>query len=323
MIEYTMLVGTDLRISRIAFGCEQLGGTDWGHIDEKNVMRAVRVALDLGINCFDTADVYGLGRSECVLAEALGEQRRDVVIATKFGINWREGGPGRTRAATFRDASSRRVNEAVEASLRRLRVDCIPLYQIHWPDPATPIEVTVEALERCREAGKIKYIGCCNFGDVELQEACAASVLSTLQVPYSLVQRGVEAATLSICRERRLNVLAYGCLAYGLLSGKYSMHGVFGADDRRSRLPLFSREGLALNADVLVALAQVAQGRGRSQAQIAIRWVLDVHDVAVAIVGVKSVDQLIDNTAAMGWSLTREEWSRLDSSARLDYGGQI
>jgi aryl-alcohol dehydrogenase-like predicted oxidoreductase len=323
MIEHTTLIGTDLRISRIAFGCEQLGGTDWGHVDEKNVIRAVRAALDLGINCFDTADVYGLGRSECMLAEALGEQRQNVVIATKFGINWRESEFRQTRAATFRDASAKRVTEAVEASLRRLRLDCIPLYQIHWPDPATPVEVTVEALERCRQAGKIRYIGCCNFSGVELQQVCAAGALSTLQIPYSLVQRGVEIGTLSICRESRVNVLAYGCLGYGLLSGKYSVDAVFGAEDRRSRLPLFRRDRLALNTNLLVGLAQVAQERGRSQAQVAIRWVLDTREVAVVIVGVKSVDQLVDNAAAMGWSLTYDEWQRLESLGRLHAGGEV
>src|SRR2546423_6992292 len=152
-MEYVVLPNTDLFVSRLALGCEPLGGTDWGTVDERGAREAVLRAIDRGITLFDTADVYGLGRSERLLGEALGAAASRVVIATKCGINWRHDDAG--RAKTFRDSSARRVIQALEESLRRLRIDCVPLYFIHWPDSTTPIGDTMEALLRGREAGKL------------------------------------------------------------------------------------------------------------------------------------------------------------------------
>ena len=149
-MEYRKLGNTDLNVSRIILGCEPLGGTDWGDFNLEDAKNAVRHALELGINTFDVADVYGLGQAEEVLAEALGQRRHDSIIITKFGVNWRTS-EFQARAETFRDASPKHVRSALEASLRRLKIEYIPLYLIHWPDPNTPIEDTIEALLQCQD----------------------------------------------------------------------------------------------------------------------------------------------------------------------------
>src|SRR5947207_3407434 len=156
-MEYRKLAFTDLEVSRVGFGGWAISGHGWGPVDDRESAAAVQRALDLGINLFDTADVYGFGHSEEVLASALGDERRHAVIATKFGVTWD------ARGRVSRDVSPPRVVAALEASLRRLRLDCIPLYQVHWPDGATPVAATMEALRRCQEAGKVRWIGCCNF----------------------------------------------------------------------------------------------------------------------------------------------------------------
>ena len=169
-MEYTTLGQTGFRVSRIAFGCEQLGGYDWGKVNEKEAIAAVNRALDLGVNFFDTADVYGLGRSEENLAKALGSRRHEVIIATKAGVNW-EIEPRGGRARTFLDSSPKRIVEAVECSLRRLKLDSIPLYQVHWPDQAVPVSDTMEALIKCQDQGKIQHIGYANITHTELSDA--------------------------------------------------------------------------------------------------------------------------------------------------------
>ncbi len=225
----------------MAFGCEPLGGTDWGAVDTAEVERAVRHAYDEGITLFDTADVYGLGMSEALLASALGSHRKDVVIATKFGVAG-ERSPDGGRARTHRDASPAAVVRCLEASLKRLKLEQIALYQLHWPDPSTPIGETLEALAGCVESGKVQCIGACNVSESHARDILAAIPLASVQLPLSLIDTSTSAAALSFCRERGVSTLAYGCLAQGLLTGKYGASDRFGEDDRRSRLPHFRSE---------------------------------------------------------------------------------
>ena len=309
-MEYVRLGQTDLQISRIGFGCEPLGGTDWGEVDENLAMAGVSRALELGVNFFDTADIYGLGRSEQVLSKALGSRRREVVIATKFGCSW-EDNPHGGRARTFFDSSPRRVVEALENSLRRLRLDCIPLYQVHWPDPRTPIAETMETLLQCQEAGKIKYIGVSNFPAHLIREASRVVNLVAVELPYSLIDREAEQDLLPCCQEFGIGVLAYGALAQGLLTGKYGLDARFGNDDRRSRLDRFQGENLAKNLRLVNKLKVVGQRCGKTPTQVAIRWVLDNPAVTCAIVGIKTARQLEENLGAMDWKLESQEWEFL------------
>jgi aryl-alcohol dehydrogenase-like predicted oxidoreductase len=308
MMEYASLGSTDLVVSRIGFGCEPLGGTDWGQFDEQQAAEAVKMALDLGINFFDTADVYGLGRSEEVLSRTLGNRRHQVIIATKFGLAW-EAHPRGMRAKTWLDCSPRRVTDALEQSLRRLRLDCIPLYLIHWPDPKTPVVDTMDALQRCREAGKLRQVGVSNFPLHLVCEADRVMHLAAVELQYSLIDRRFGAGVLPHCKDHGIGVLAYGTLAQGLLSGKYGSSTVFGTDDRRHRLPHFQGEALGRNLSLVERLKRVGEPHHRSPSQVAIRWVLDHPAVCGAIVGAKSPVQVKENVGATGWRLEEEEWA--------------
>ncbi|MGC8833414.1 MAG: aldo/keto reductase, partial [Armatimonadota bacterium] len=215
-MEYVRLKNTDLVVSKIGLGCEPLGGVDWGYVDEHAAEAVVHKALELGINLFDTADVYGLGLSETRLSQALGPHRHQVTIITKFGINWKKV-PGRERALTFRDSSPAHVVEALENSLRRLRIECIPIYCIHWPDPKTPIYDTLEALQKCQQQGKIRYIGLSNFPIDIARQAHSISPVCVVELLYNLLDRGLEAEIAAYRAELGVSVVAYGMLAQGLL----------------------------------------------------------------------------------------------------------
>ena len=219
-MEYFTPTGTDLVISRIGIGCEQLGGTDWGRFDLSEVMDATRAAVDCGVTLFDTADVYGLGRSETNLKAALGSKRHDMVIVTKFGVNWKLV-EGRARAVTSLDASPEHMVTSLERSLERLGLDCIPIYMLHWPDPNTPIRRTVESLLECRARGKIRYPGISNPSVGLLEEVKPYFTPSVVELAYSLIHREEQAELLDYCVKNHIPVIAYGALAQGLLTGKY------------------------------------------------------------------------------------------------------
>ncbi|MDA1348069.1 MAG: aldo/keto reductase [Chloroflexi bacterium] len=311
-METVRLANTDLVISRIGFGCGPLGGTDWGPFDEQESMASVSRAVDLGITFFDTADVYGLGRSERLLSRALAEHRHDVVIASKCGVNWEEGPPGQ-RARTFYDSSPKRVVEALENSLRRLRVDAIPLYFLHWPDPHTPLADTVEAIIRCQDAGKIRHFGLSNFSAAQIREVCSATNVAAVEMQYSLIDRSAEREILPCCRELGISAITYGSLAQGLLAGNYDAETRFEQDDRRRHLRHFGGEELQANMMIVRRLKELARQRQKSPAQLAMRWALDNPAVSGIIAGIRSRGQLKDNVEAQGWSLDPADYRYLVS----------
>jgi len=309
-VEYVKLKNTDLVVSRIGLGCEPLGGVDWGYVDERAAEATVYKALDLGINLFDTADVYGLGLSETRLSRALGPHRHQVTIITKFGVNWKRV-PGLERAVTFRDSSPTHVVEALENSLRRLRLDCIPIYCIHWPDPKTPICDTIEVLQKCQQQGKIRYIGLSNFPLDLVRQVHSISPLGAVELQYNLLNRELEAEITACYAEIGVSVVAYGMLAQGFLTGKYGADAYFPQTDRRCRLPHFKPPNLQRNLAFIEKLRKVANARGKTPAQVAIRWVLDNPNIACGIVGAKTPDQIETNASAIGWNLTPEEYKFL------------
>ena len=305
-MEYVTLANSDLVISRLALGCEPLGSTDWGDVDASLTFDAVVRALELGINTFDTADIYGLGRSERVLSQALGSRRHDAVIISKFGVNWTEN-PNGGRARTYFDARPQRVVEALESSLRRLRIGCIPLYLIHRPDPRTPIHETMIALRRCQEAGKIKYCGVSNFSAQGIREAHRIFPLTAVEIQYSLIERRPEQDTLPCCQELGISVLAYGSLGQGLLTGKYGIDARFGRNDRRHRLPHFQGRNLQENLRKVARLRKISEYYSKSPAQVAVRWVLENSAIAGAIVGAKNSEQVEENVGALGWQMRQKQ----------------
>lgn len=294
----------------LALGCEPLGGTDWGTVDSGKMRRAVRCALDRGISVFDTADVYGLGRSESELSLALGEDRHRVTIITKGGVRWDEPS-GDVRSPTRADASAIYLTTAIRASLRRLRLEAIPLYLVHRPDSATSLEETIECLERARERGEIVSYGFSNHESAKIDWLRAHCAMSAIEVPYSLLSTDEEHADLVRFRRMGLATLTYGVLAQGLLTGKYTQHSVFDSSDRRRRLGHFRADLWHERQPLLDAVAHVSAETGRSAAQVAIRWVIDTSAATTVIVGAKSCAQLHDVAGALDWTLTAGQFERL------------
>jgi aryl-alcohol dehydrogenase-like predicted oxidoreductase len=276
-MERVRLGRSELEVSRIAFGTWQLGG-EWGRFDEGRAIEAIRHARGLGIDFFDTAQAYGFGTSERLLAKALEdelrESRDDVVIATKGGLRPVGGG-------IERDSSPDWLRQGVEESLEALGVEHIDLYQVHWPDPDTPLADTGAALAELVEQGRIRHVGVSNFSAEQMEELSRALPVETLQPPYHLFQREIEDSVLPWCMEHDVGVLVYGPLAHGLLTGAIDEDTEFADDDWRSGSPLFDGPALARNVEVVRELSQVADQLGCTLSQLAIAWTL--HHPAVHV----------------------------------------
>jgi myo-inositol catabolism protein IolS len=281
-------------VSKICFGCEPLGGVDWGQVNVHDIASAVIRSLELGLNFFDTADVYGLGMSESRLAEILGVRRHDVVIATKGGMSWSDASAG-GRATVSRDSSPRYLQKAVEDSLRRLRLDRIPIYFIHWPDPRTEIRDTFEFLTRLQDAGKIVHIGCSNFSAEQVRAASEVSKVSFVQLPVNLLGEDITSEMAALVKEKDIRVVAYNVLANGLLTGKFNIHSKFAVEDRRARLPLFQGELYRKALRRVAEISDLAASENLTCAQYAINTVLRRGDIASAILGIKNRAQIEEN----------------------------
>jgi aryl-alcohol dehydrogenase-like predicted oxidoreductase len=294
-MQYVRLGQTELKASRICFGTWQAGG-DWGEIDIEREKDAIRGARELGINFFDTAQGYGWGRSERLLGEALAPElrsRRDeVVIATKGGLRT-EGGELR------RDSSPESLRHGIEQSLRELGTDHVDLYQVHWPDPSTPVEETAQALEELVREGKARYIGVSNFNAHQMADFQRHRKIDAAQPPYHIFRRDIEDEVLPYCREHGIGVLVYSPLAHGLLTGKFDEHIQFGEDDWRRNSPVFTGEEFRGNLSIVRELARFAEEHGWTVAQLAVAWTLSTPGVDAAIVGARDREQ-IEGTAPAG-----------------------
>jgi aryl-alcohol dehydrogenase-like predicted oxidoreductase len=298
---------SELMVSPIAFGTWQLGG-EWGEFDEDRAIEAIRHARGLGINLFDTAQAYGFGASERLLAKALGDELRDardeLVIATKGGLRPVEGG-------VERDASPEFLRDGVQRSLEALGIDQIDLYQVHWPDSDTPLEQTGAVLAELRDEGKIRHIGVSNFEAEQMEELSRAVPVETLQPPYHLFSREIEDEVLPWCLDNDVGVLAYGPLAHGLLTGTIDADARFDDDDWRSDSPLFSGLRLTQNVDVVRQLGAVADELGCTLSQLAIAWVLNHPAVDVAIVGSRSSKHIEESVGALDVELSEDDLQRI------------
>ena len=310
-MEYRRLGNTDLNISRIGFGCWPIGGHGYGVVPENVAIRAIHKAMDEGINFFDTADVYGFGTSETILSKALGKKREEIVIATKFGVNWNDKGN------TFKDSSKKRVFEAVEGSLKRLNIERIPIYQIHWHDDKTPIEETLDALEVCKKQGKIQHIGVSNFDYNLVKKSLAHTEIVSNQIPYNILDRTNEEDIVRYNNEMSIGVLVYRVLGRGLFSGKYDLNSEFGKNDTRSDIDSEEyKKAIKLSLD----LKQIAEKYDKTISQVAIRWVLDNENITSVLVGIKSEEQAIENAGACGWKIPHLSSLSAGRQAGLDPG---
>ena len=302
---YSNLEALDIKLSCLGLGGEQLGGHGWGKVSERQMVKAVHKAIDSGVTFFDTAPIYGLGHSEEVLGKALSAARKNVIIATKVGLVWKKNEP----FEKFTDSSPANIEKEVDMSLKRLGSDYIDVYQIHWPDPNTPIEDTLFAMKKLKQSGKIRCIGCCNFSLELLREAVRYGEIRTVQIPYNLIDRKFESDLLPFCKENNIAVLAYSPIARGFLSGKYDKDTIFGLDDHRSRSEdeYFQGEAQAKNLRVLGKLEFIAKKLNKTPAQIALRWVLENPCITTAIFGAKNTVQVKENVVASDFSLSQED----------------
>lgn len=292
MIESIRLPELAEPVSRIALGGCPLGGHGWGAVDDTESVAAVRAAVDAGVTFFDTADIYGLGHSEELLSHALAADRHQVTVATKFGVRM-----GSDNQA-FRDVSPAWARIAVEGSLRRLRLERIPLYYMHWPDGETCIEDVVGVLADLRAEGKIGAIGLSNVTADEVVRATRVATISAVQVQYSLVDRFEAESLLQTTRRLSIPLVTWGSLAQGLLTGKYDERSEFPPADRRSRYENFQQPKLARNMHVVRKLREVAAATGATPGQVAIRWLLDRPGIGSVLFGAKNISQVVENLHA-------------------------
>ena len=307
---YNHLEGLDIKPSCIGFGGWQLGVHGWGRVSEPEILKALHKAIDSGVNFFDTAPIYGLGHSEELLGKVLGSKRKGVIIATKVGLTWKKG----KTFQKFTDSSPANISREIDRSLKRLNTDYIDLYQIHWPDPNTPIEDTLSAMEKLKNSGKIRYIGCCNFPLELLKESLKYGEIRTIQIPYNLIDRKIEQDLLPFCRENGIGVLTYSPIARGLLTGKYDRNTKFDLDNHRSssRDEYFQGEAFLKNLEVVRRVKFIAEKLNKTPTQIALRWVLQNPCVTTAFVGIKSVVQIEENVVASDFALSKDDMDFLN-----------
>ncbi|MGW4130835.1 aldo/keto reductase [Amycolatopsis japonica] len=303
----TTLGRSGLEVSRIAFGTWQLGG-DWGSFDEDTAIAAIHHARELGVNLFDTAQAYGFGKSEAMLGKALREElkrdRDNLVIATKGGIKPRSERP--------RDSRREWLTQGIEDSLRFLDVDHIDLYQIHWPDSDAPAEETAGILQEFVDAGKIRHVGVSNYDAAGLAAFDKTRPVETLQPPYHLFRRDIEADPLPYARENDIGVLVYSPLGSGLLTGAFTPETTFEKTDWRSRSSAFTGDTFLRNLAVVDRLKEFAAGKGISVSQLAIAWTLAQPGVHVAIVGARKAANIEASLAAADIDLSADELAEID-----------
>ena len=294
------------RVSRAGLGLMAMSGT-YGPADDAESIATIRTALDAGITLLDTGDFYGMGHNEMLLARALdGVARDSVFIQVKFGAQ-------RDPAGAFvgYDASPAAVKTALAYTLQRLGTDYVDLYQPARLDPDVPIEDTVGAIGELIQAGYVRYAGLSEMGADTIRRAHAVHPIAGLQIEYSLMSRGIEAAILPACEELGIGVTAYGILSRGLLSSDTAK---VGPADPRTRFPRFSAENLGRNHELLAALEKIAQERGVTAAQLAIAWVASRGRGIIPLIGTKRRERLAEAIAALDITLTPEETAALEAA---------
>jgi aryl-alcohol dehydrogenase-like predicted oxidoreductase len=309
-MKYITLGKSDLLVSRVAFGTWQLGG-DWGATDTEAATLAIRGAAESGVNFFDTAQAYGFGASEELLASALrGLAREELVIATKGGL--RPEGNG-----VVRDASAAWIEEGVESSLRALGTDYIDLYQIHWPDPKTPFEETAEALAKLVADGKVRHVGVSNFDAAQMETFSAVLPVETLQPVYHIFRREIEEEILPYTSAHDIGVLVYGPLAHGLLGGNLGLDTRFAPGDWRATSSVFQGEAFKHNLKKVAELQAFAQAElGVTIGQLAVAWTLANPSVHVAIVGTRNPSHVQEALAAADIVFDEQTKARIDDIIR-------
>jgi aryl-alcohol dehydrogenase-like predicted oxidoreductase len=294
-----------LEVSAIGLGC--MGMSDfYGPSDEATNLRVLNAALDIGINFLDTADIYGVGANERLLAKVLQTRREEVVLATKFGIV-----RGPDGAVLGIDGTPEYVQAACDASLKRLGVDHIDLYYQHRVDPKVAIEETVGAMAELVKAGKVRYLGLSEASANTIRRAARVHPITALQSEYSLWSRDLEATILPTCEELGIGVVAYSPLGRGFLTGAFKKPEDFEAGDYRRSSPRFSSENFAGNLQLVEAVSEIAREEGYTPAQVALAWLLDCAPYIVPIPGTRNIKRLKENALSVMVRLPDAQLERL------------
>lgn len=307
------LGNSDLKLTPIGFGAWAIGGGDWkfawGPQDDNASIEAIHRALDLGINWIDTAAVYGLGHSEEIVARALKSTSHKPYVFTKCALRWN---PDRT---IFNSIKADSVRYELENSLRRLNVETIDLYQIHWPNPDPEIEEGWEELAKLKEQGKIRWIGVSNFNVEQMKRAQKIAPITSLQPPYSMLRRAIEEEILPYVQQNGIGVINYSPMVSGLLTGKMTAERIAAmpADDWRRNAVEFNEPRLSRNLKLVELLREIGSGHGVAPGVVAVAWTLHHPAITAAIVGGRSGKQVEEVAAALQFRLAEEEYARINA----------
>jgi myo-inositol catabolism protein IolS len=313
-MEHRAFGRTGLEVSAVGFGCWEVGG-GYGDVEEAAFARAVDRALDLGINCFDTAEGYGMGASEQALGRALGRRRDEAVVVTKFGMNYRD-------MPNLRDSSRERVLASIDKSLKNLGTDWVDVYLVHWPDRLTPFEETMAALDDIVRDGKVRHVGLSNFKLEEIDACMRVRRVDVVQYGWNMFDRRMQREILPYCEENGIGFMAYGSLCFGLLTGTFTEDMDFGSGDWRARQgkmgnikmfeALFGAETFPRNVRAVEELKEIAASYGKSLPQLALGWAIAHRAVSTALVGCRTVAEVEDNAGAVGWSISDDDLAEID-----------
>lgn len=318
-MEYRKLGNSDLQVSAITFGAWAVGGWMWGSTNRKDAIDAIKASYDVGVTSIDTAPIYGQGTSEEIVGEAIRDIPRDKVqLLTKFGMRWdldaAQGDFGMhtkdnsgKALDVYKYAGKDSIIYECEQSLKRLGTDYIDLYQIHWPDSTTPISETFEAVSRLIEQGKVRYAGVCNYTSAQMAEAEQVVNLVSNQVPFSMVNRGIEEDTVPYCIQHDKSILAYSPLQRGLLTGKIHPGYTFQEGDNRASLPYFQPDFIEQTNTLLAKIKPIADRKNATLGQLVLRWTIERTGITVALVGARDAQQALQNAKSLDIRLSAEE----------------
>ena len=321
-METRKLGQSDVEVSILAFGAWAIGGWMWGGADANDAIKAIETAIDNGMTTIDTASVYGFGLSEDLVGKAIRGKREKVQILTKFGMVW-----GRKEGDFFfaskdnfgndiniyRHASKKKVLQDCDDSLRRLRIDYIDLFQIHWPDPLTPVSETMEALDMLVGKGKIRAGGICNYSLELMYEAEKVLSVASNQVPYSMVKRDIEKDIVPHCMHKNIGILAYSPLQRGLLAGKIKSGHKFNDGDTRPDTPFYKEPNLSNIMQFLDDIRPLAEDHNATLAQVVLNWTIHQPGITCTLAGARNPAQVLENIGAVRFRLTDEEIKRINS----------
>ncbi|MEO8736406.1 MAG: aldo/keto reductase [Edaphobacter sp.] len=302
---------SDLHITAIGFGAWAIGGGNWefawGAQDDNESVAAIERALDLGINWIDTAAIYGLGHSEEIVSRALKNTSKKPYVFTKCSMRWNED------RSIYRSLKEDSLRQELENSLTRLGVDVIDLYQIHWPNPEAEIEEGWETLAKFQQEGKIRYIGVSNFSVEQLKRAMKIAPITSLQPPYSLLNRNIEAEILPFAQQNQIGVINYSPMASGLLTGKMTRERIqnMPEDDWRRKAVQFNEPKLSRNLKLVELLSEIGKAHDVVSGVVAVAWTLHHAAITAAIVGARRPDQVDGIIKAASFRLTEDEYQRI------------